>query len=146
MCRPSKPLARRKHLGRSAITNGKQLHSNARPVDGRSHHARRFRDLVAAYTAEIGGTLTESESGLLRQAAALALRCEQLQAAIVRGEAVDDDLLIRISGTAKRLLGAIASKSADREPGGTMTLPQYAAMKAAERDALQSEFDDDGDT
>jgi hypothetical protein len=60
--------------------------------------------------------LSESESSLVRQAAAMTLRAEQLQAAIVRGEAVDDDLLVRISGTGKRLLGAIASKSTDRKP------------------------------
>jgi hypothetical protein len=130
MCRPSKPLVARKQLGRSAITNGKQLHSNAVPIDGRSHGARRFRDLVEAYTAEIGGTLTESESGLVRQAAALALRCEQLQAAIVRGEPVDDDLLVRISGTAKRLLGAISVKSDGKKPAA-MSMAAYWASKAA---------------
>jgi hypothetical protein len=130
MCRPTKPLVRHKSRGRSAVSNGKQLHSNAVPVDGRSHHARRFRDLVAAYTAEIGSSLTESESGLVRQAAALALRCEQLQAAIVRGEAIDDDLLVRISGTAKRLLGAIAVKSDGRKPVGP-TLQDYLAARTA---------------
>jgi hypothetical protein len=52
MCRPSKPLVRHKSRGRSAVTNGKQLHANAVPVDGRSHRARRFRYLVAAFTAE----------------------------------------------------------------------------------------------
>jgi hypothetical protein len=140
MCRPTKPLVRRKSHGRSAVSNGKQLHSNAVPVDGRSHHARRFRDLVDAYTTEIGGTLTESESGLVRQAAALALRCEQLQAAIVRGEAVDDDLLVRISGTARRLLSAISSKGADRKPGAP-TLQDYLAARAA----AQSDDDNDED-
>ena len=76
---------------------------------------------------------------MVRQAAALALRCEQLQAAIVRGQAIDDDLLVRISGTAKRLLGAIAVKSDGRKPAG-QTIAQYMAAKAA---ALQS--DDDGE-
>jgi hypothetical protein len=122
------------------VSNGQKLHSNAVPVDGRSHHARRFRDLVQAYTTEIGGTLTESESGLVRQAAALALRCEQLQATIVRGEAVDDDLLVRISGTARRLLGTIASKSSDRKPAG-QTLQDYLAARAA----TQSDDDNDED-
>jgi hypothetical protein len=133
MSRPTRLLVRHKSRGRSAVSNGKQLHSNAIPVDGRSHHARRFRDLVSAYSDEIGGTLSESESGLVRQAAALALRCEQLQAAIVRGEDVDDDLLVRISGTAKRLLGAIAVKSDGRKPAGP-TLEDYLAARTAGRE------------
>jgi len=39
-------------------------------VDGRSAYARRFRDLVRAFEAEVGGTLSELERGLVRQAAA----------------------------------------------------------------------------
>jgi hypothetical protein len=115
---------------RSSLTNGSKTHHG---VDERSAGARRFRDLVAAYTAEIGGTLSESESGLIRQAAALALRCEGLQAAIVRGEPVDDDLLVRISGTAKRLLGAIGKKTDSRGPS-VMTLADHIANRAAERE------------
>jgi hypothetical protein len=102
--------------------------------DGRSSGARRYRAIVAAFTAEIGHNLTESESGLVRQAAALALRCEQLQAAIVRGEAVDDDLLVRISGPSKRLLGAISVRSQGKKPSGP-TMLDYMAQKAAERTA-----------
>ena len=142
MCRPSKPLARHKPTGRSVVSNGKQLHSNANPVDGRSHHARRFRDLVLAYESEIGGPLTESESGLVRQAAALALRCEQLQAAIVRGEVIDDDLLVRISGTAKRMLGAIAVKA---KPATGGAFQEYLAKHAAARAAAGADDDTDGD-
>jgi hypothetical protein len=138
MCRPTKPLVGIKSRGRSVVSNGKQLHANAVPVDGRSHHARRFRDIIQSYVDEIGGTLTESEMGLIRQAAALALRCEQLQAAIARGEQIDDDLLVRISGTAKRLLGAIGSKGADRKPGA----PNLADW-LAERNAAQSSDDTD---
>jgi len=142
MCsRPSRHVAARKQLGRSVITNKKRLHSNAAPIDGRSHGARRFRDLVEAFTSEIGGDLTESESGLVRQAAALALRCEGLQAAIVRGEAVDDDLLVRISGTAKRLLGAIAVKSGGKKPSGN-DLQTYLANRQAAAEQ-SDEIEDD---
>ncbi|WP_271554340.1 hypothetical protein [Bradyrhizobium sp. CCBAU 45394] len=45
---------------------------------------------------------SELERGLIRQAAALALRAEQLQATIVRGDSVDDDHLIRLSGEARQ--------------------------------------------
>jgi hypothetical protein len=94
--------------------------------------ARRFRDLIKAYEAEIGGELTEVERGLVKQAAALTLRAEQMQAAIVRGEPIDNDQLIRISGTAKRILGAIGDKASKRRPAAP-TLQDHIAKRAAER-------------
>ena len=54
----------------------------------RSSSARRFRDLVRSYEAELGGELSEAERSLVRQAVALQLQAERLQEAIVRGEAV----------------------------------------------------------
>jgi hypothetical protein len=109
-----------------------------RKPDGRSSGALRFKALVNAFTAEIGGQLSESESSLVKQAAALTLRCEQLQAAIIRGEEIDDDLLVRISGTGKRLLAAIASKSDGRKPAGGSALATYLAARA-------EAAEDDGD-
>lgn len=106
----------RKHLApgsvtnRSAVTNGSRLLDG---IDGRSPAARRFRDLVQAFETEIGGDQpSELQRGLVRQAAALALRAEQLQAAIVRGEMVDDDHFIRLSGEARRLIDTLKSKAA----------------------------------
>ena len=125
----------RRHTGancattRSAVSNRSRLLQN---VDGRSSSARRFRDLVAAFEAEIGGTLTEVERGLVRQAAALTIRAEQLQADIVNGKPVDSDALIRISSTAKRILGAIGEKAAKRKPA-VPSLHDHVARRAAER-------------
>jgi hypothetical protein len=96
---------------------------------------------VAAFQAEIGGILTEAERGLVKQAATLTLRAEQLAEDVINGKPVDDDQLIRISGTAKRLLGAISAKAADRKPT-TMTLQDHLARRAAE---LASDDDDNGD-
>lgn len=111
--------------------------------DGRTAGARRFSALIAAFSDEIGGDLSESERSLVRQSAALTLRCEQLQEAIVRGEPVDDDLLIRMSGTGKRLLSAIAVRSSGKKPASE-TLTEYLARRAAEAAELQSD-DDDGE-
>jgi hypothetical protein len=78
MCSPQ--LLRRSH--RSRITNRK----HALPgIDGRSSFARRYRDLITAYTAEIGGNPSEFERNLIKQAAAFAFRGEALQAVIVAG-------------------------------------------------------------
>src|SRR5437763_9384240 len=114
---------------RSAVTNGSRLLVG---IDGRSPAARRFRDLMHADEREIGGILTEVERGLIKQAAALTLRAEQLQGQTVRAEPVDNDQLIRISSTAKRLLGAIADRANKPKPKGP-TLADHIARRAAGR-------------
>lgn len=95
---------------RSAVSNGTRLLAG---VDGRSATARRFRDLVAELTAEVGGAddLSAAERSAIRQAAALMLRIEQVQALIVRGEPVDNDVLIRLSGESRRLLAGLRKRA-----------------------------------
>lgn len=100
-------------------------------IDGRSAGARRFRDICRSYEEEAGGTVSEVERDLIRQAAGLTLRAEQMQAAIVRGEPIDNDQLIRISSTAKRILEAISAKAAKRAPAEQPNLKDYLASKAA---------------
>jgi hypothetical protein len=85
-----------------------------RAADGRSVRARRFRDLVVAFELEVGGVLTESERAMIKQAAALTLRAEELQGDMILGKEIDNDLLIRLTGTARRILGSIGAKSDKR--------------------------------
>jgi hypothetical protein len=61
----------------------------------------------------------------------LTLRAEQLQAAIVRGQDVSNDELVRISSTGKRLLEAIRAKADKRKSTGPTALQQYLAERAA---------------
>jgi hypothetical protein len=99
----SKPIGRT----RSAISNGTRLLDG---VDGRKPAARRFKDLIAAYSADLGtsfGQMTEGQRTIVRQAAGVSLQCEQMQAAIVRGERVDDTQLVRVSNLLARLLKAL---------------------------------------
>ena len=114
---------------RSKVSNGTRLLQN---VDGRSSSARRFRDLVRAYEAEVGGDLTEVDRGLIRQAAALTFKAETLQSDLVNGVPVDGDQLIRLTGTAKRILSAIAEKASTRKPAAP-TLQDHLAKRAAAR-------------
>jgi hypothetical protein len=100
---------------RSKISNRSRMLPG---VDGRSSAARRFRDICANYEAEFGGNISELERDLIRQAAGLTLRAEQLQGAIVRGEPISNDELVRISSTAKRLLEPIRAKADKRKPAG----------------------------
>jgi hypothetical protein len=99
-------------------------------IDGRSPTARRFRDLVQAYKAEIGGDLSETEMAMIKTAASLSLTAELRQADLVNGKTVDPDELIRLSGEARRLVAAIAEKAGKRKPA-VPTLADYLASKQA---------------
>jgi hypothetical protein len=108
------------------VSNGRLLPTT---VDLRSVAGRRFRHLVAAYESEIGGELTEAERATVRQAAALQLRIEQLQARIVRGEDVSADEAIRLSSEHRRLLGLLRTKAAASKPAAPAALDQYLKSK-----------------
>jgi hypothetical protein len=110
---------------RSRVTNGKPFDG----VDGRSANARRFRDLIDAFSRDLGGMsqLSEADRSLVRQAATLTVRSEQLQAAIVRGEPVDPDELIRLTNTARRTLAGIRRKEQPKPLG----LGDYLAQRGA---------------
>jgi hypothetical protein len=122
---------------RSKISNGTRLFTN---IDGRTSSARRFRDLVQSFEAEFEGNLCEADRSLIRQAATLLLKSEQMQEAVVRGEPVDSDALIRMASTAKRVLAAISAKSVKRKPAAP-TIADYLARKAAEKAASAAEDD-----
>jgi hypothetical protein len=136
MCARRSPTARPSPASRSKVSNGSAIHQN---VDERSAGARRFRDLIAAYSAGLG-ELNEFDFALVRQAAALTLKSEQMQAALAAGADVDPDALIRLAGESRRSLAAVSAKAVDRKPAG-QTLAQYMAAKV--RAAEQS--DDDGE-
>jgi hypothetical protein len=53
-------------------------------VDLRSAEGRRFLRLVENYSAELGGSLSEVERVMVKQAAGISMRCEILQARMVR--------------------------------------------------------------
>lgn len=108
---------------RSRVTNGTRLLEG---IDGRTPGARRFRDLIDSFASDLGGAqdLSEAERALVKQAASVTIRAEQLQAAIVRGEAVDPDELIRLSNTSRRLLASIRRRAAPKP-----TLTDYLAGK-----------------
>jgi hypothetical protein len=142
MVASSKPLAIRKQMGRSAISNRKVPYLNASKIDGRGSHARRFRDLISAFS-EGFGDLSEADMALVRTAATLTLKMELLQADLVAGLPVDADQLIRLAGTSKRALAAVTAKAAGRKPA-TPTMAEYWASKAAQQaDDPDTEDDED---
>jgi hypothetical protein len=95
-------------------------------VDGRSATARRFRDLIADCVRECGNVaLSAAEMGLIRQAAAIMLRAEQLQAAVVLDQPVLTDELVRLSSEARRILSSLRRRHPQKAP--TLSLREHLA-------------------
>jgi hypothetical protein len=135
-------FASRPATARSAVSNRRRLFEG---MDGRRSSARRFRDLIADYAREVFGrenNLTIAEVGLLRQAAALTIQAELLQAAVVRGQAVNADELIRTSSEVRRVLAALRRQHSHKSAPAGPSLSQYlASLDSAppvEPDALPS--------
>jgi hypothetical protein len=138
MCTRRKPVVPASKRTRAAVTNRSRLHQK---TDERSAGSRRFRDLIQAFSANLG-ELSEIDMILVRSAAALTLKSEQLQAAMASGEAVDPDTLIRLSGEARRSLAAISAKASSDKPAGN-DLQTYLANRQAEAEQSDDESDDE---
>jgi hypothetical protein len=95
---------------RSAITNGSAVLSG---VDERSAWARRFRDLIAAHEADLGGrdTLSEGQRALVRRAALLQCALELMESRIAHADGDASTKTIetyqRASGALRRLLESL---------------------------------------
>jgi len=115
---------------RSKITNGVRLHEKGE-ADGRSASARRFRDLIAGFAAPYGGqaALTVAEQALIRNAASLTLKLEQLQADAAAGRPVDSEQLTRLANSAARTLASLRKgrEHQMRSPALTVASPTVQA-------------------
>lgn len=100
-------VERRIRQGRSAVTNGTRALIGGKMS---TKYGRRYRDLIAQYTEELGGVVRATDTVMIRQAAALALRCEMMQADIIAGVAVDADDAVRLSSEIRRLLGGLRAQ------------------------------------
>ena len=104
-----------KPQGRSRKTNGSTAFLGK--VDGRTAAARRYRDLVRAYTDELGGNLSALQGIRVDHAAALTVRLEQLHTAIAAGgQDVSDEDLVRVSNALRRELSALGLVEQEGEP------------------------------
>lgn len=99
--------------------------------DGRTVAARRFRDLVDTFTAELRSGLTEADKALVKQAANLVLASEKMQDDVVAGATVDPDALVRVSSEARRILGLLRSKAVKNKPPAGPTLDDLFAAEEA---------------
>jgi len=113
---------------RSAVTNHKDLLPG---LDGRSATARRFRDLVNAFVADMGGLdrCSEIKLGLVRRLAATTVQAEMLEARMVNGEAIDIAILCTLASTTVRLSQRLGLERRTRDV--TPSLNQYLAGRTA---------------
>jgi hypothetical protein len=95
-------LTRRKATARARVTNGKEILPG---IDGRSPTARRYRDVLAAVVADMGGEdhCSEARLSLIRRFSAACCMAEQLEARLVNGEAIDIAEHSLLSSTLVRL-------------------------------------------
>lgn len=105
-------LAGTKPQARSKVTNGKRMLDG---IDGRSIIARRFRDIMRGLQVEFEVT-TEADQALVRQAAALSVMSEQLQAQLVRGEMISVQVITNLSGQLRRILSDLRQRTGARGP------------------------------
>src|SRR5438876_6459913 len=91
---------------RTAIANGSAILEG---VDGRSHVARRYREIGALLASDMGGhdQLTEAQRQLVRSAAGLVVLRERLDVRAVNGETVDTGEYCAVSNTLRRVLTTI---------------------------------------
>jgi len=103
--------------------------SKSKP-DGRSAPCRRFRRLCQDFASDLGGeeSLTAAERALVRQAAAMTMQAEGAQAALLSGDTVDADGMVRLSNASARLLSALGAQR--RKRTAPPDVRAYLASKA----------------
>jgi hypothetical protein len=136
----SRPLAdTRPPRTRSAVTNGRRLH--IRSPGGDTALARRFRDLLAEITSDLGGAdcLSEGQRQLARRCATIALECEKLELRAVSGQQIDLDCYGQLTDRLGRAFQRLGLKRVQRD---VPTLAQYLQSKAEETEETPSDTGD----
>jgi hypothetical protein len=101
--------------------------------DGRGAWARRWRDLIALYTDDIGDPegLSAFQQGLIETAATLRCELERLEGQLSLGAQVDMDLFGRLTGHYRRVCETLGVERRKRDISPPDPL-LYAKARAAE--------------
>jgi hypothetical protein len=128
------PPALSKHVdkGRNRVTNG-----NALFIEGeqRSKAAKRFRDIVSAVTADLGGAdrLSEGQKQLVGRCSLISVECERMEARSVAGEDIDLELFGTLTDRLGRTLARLGLRRVPKVVE-TPSLEQYLAAKYSAKD------------
>ena len=112
-------------MGRSRITN--KVRSSPLGVDGRSERGRRWRDLLDGLIAAYG----PAEPDKLRELAALKLSLEATQAAVVCGDVLRSEDLVRLGNLISRRERELQRAARQREAAQPEGLRSRLAGKYA---------------
>jgi hypothetical protein len=94
------------------IAKGGKIVGEYKPRQTEFARRRRLNRLVRDLADDLGfERVTIAERAALFQCAALNLQIELMQQAIVRGDAIENDELIRLSSEVRRLLNALRRRS-----------------------------------
>jgi hypothetical protein len=98
--------------------------------DQRRSFAGRLDELIAALMDDFGADPGPAEMALLETAATLQVRAEELQEKLRRGEAVNDNVLVRVTNAAARNLDLLGEAKKRRRGASTtdpftVDLPEY---------------------
>ena len=110
-------VAERSPEHRSRVANGKTLLAEG---DGRSAWARRYRDMVGEWIADLGGPdrISSMQLAILRRAAALMVEVEAMEATLANEDASaprpDVEAMGRLSSHAARLLERVGVKKVEK--------------------------------
>ncbi|ESX22799.1 hypothetical protein [Mesorhizobium sp. LSJC264A00] len=114
-------------VARTRVTNGRDLLPG---VDGRTHWARRMRDLIALHVSDLGGAqaCSEAEKSIVRRVATLTIEMEKLEERFANAPPdhishPDLDMYQRMANTLRRLLDTNGLQRRSRDI--TPTLDQY---------------------
>lgn len=133
---PTLNLTPRKPTARSRMTNGSRIHLFG---DGRSTEARRYRDLLAQFSAELGGMaiLSATAQQIVRRAAQTSVECELLEAARAAGRDVQASEYAAAANVNRRALRDMQALKAQHQPRALSLAEELMAEKRA-REAAQA--------
>lgn len=105
-------------------------------VDGRTLPARRYKAVCADLASDMGGDPSAGQWLLIARCAGLTVQAEQLEAQIVRGEAVDVGVYSKLVNSLARVLGQLGlqRRARDVTPSGPVLDSHTAALMGADDD------------
>lgn len=125
---------------RSRVSNGKKAFVEG---DGRSPWARRWRDLIEAHIADLGGlaALSEAQRSLIKRASTIEIELEQCEGRLSLGRAADLAVYATAASHLRRIFETLGIKRVPRDMGDAIVeaasltwSPMRAKFAALERD------------